>query len=223
MTSRYIENASSGTQYYFNPNDATTSQLFRTHQSYVLSPYVSSNYSAYSRDISSPRSLNQPIRLDDSYQTPQQYHSVAGFNRGVTHPHYQTPQSLPHGQTTVRAINNQDQNYLRRSPQPKQVSPQHHHFQFDTRQQPGHPTGPPVIYQTPGAAQFTHRNVDIWTENPSRNYDHHSQVIELFMIICINQIDMLFIKYRLDEYQFDLYQVTLLKDIKIIYNNTIVN
>jgi len=167
MSTHYIENASSGSQYYFN---TTTSP-----QSYQ--PYGSSGYSTYPSSILGTHSPNQQIRIDNSYQTPQQYQSVAGFNKNVTQQHYQSPHSpSPHLRATARAISSQDQYHLQRSPQPIQVSPQQHHFQFDSRQQAGHPTGPAVVYQTPGAAQFTHRNVDLWTENPSQGQDHHVQV-----------------------------------------------
>ncbi|CAF4353640.1 unnamed protein product [Rotaria sp. Silwood2] len=169
MATHYIENASSGSQYYFNTNnDATTSQPYRNYSSPV------GTYSAYPVGISS--SSNQQIHYDDSYHAPQQYQSVGGFNKNVTEHHYQTSQSLtPQVRATVRAVNNQDLYNLPRSPQPTSASPQHHHFQFDNRQQPGHPTGSPVVYQTPGAAQYTHHNVDLWTESPTQGHDHHAQ------------------------------------------------
>ncbi|CAF3739244.1 unnamed protein product [Rotaria sp. Silwood1] len=168
MATHYIDNASSGSQYYFNTNNATTSQSSRNYSSPV------GNYSSYPVGISS--SSNQQIRYDDSYHTPQQYQSVGGFNKNLTQHHYQTSQSLtPQVRATARAVNNQDLYQLQRSPQPTSVSPQHHHFQFDNRQQPGHPTGPAVVYQTPGAAQYTHHNVDLWTEGPTQVHDHLAQ------------------------------------------------
>jgi hypothetical protein len=209
MSTHYTENASSGSQYYFNANNTST-----TSQSYQ--PYGSSGYSTYPTSISGSRSPNQQIRIDNSYQTPQNYQSVAGFNRNVTQQRYQTPQSpSPQVRASVRIAGSQDQYSLPNSSQPIQispqqqqhqyslhnssqpihvstqqpqyslhtsshpiqVSPQQHHFQFDSHQQPGHATGPAVVYQTPGAAQFTHRNVDLWTEGQSQGPDHHVQVL----------------------------------------------
>lgn len=190
MSTHYIENASSGSQYYFNANNTST-----TSQSYQ--PYGSSGYSTYPTSISGSRSPNQQIRIDNSYQTPQNYQSVAGFNRNVAQQRYQTPQSpTPQVRASVRIVGSQDQYSLPNSSQPIQispqqqpqyslhtsshpiqVSPQQHHFQFDSHQQPGHATGPAVVYQTPGAAQFTHRNVDLWTEGQSQGPDHHVQVL----------------------------------------------
>jgi hypothetical protein len=166
MSTHYIENASSGSQYYFNTNTAT-------------SPSNRTGYSNYPTSLSGSRSPNQQIRIDSSYQIPQQYQSTAGFNRNVSQQYYQTPQSPPaHLRATVRAISSQDQYRSQHAAQPIQVSPQQHHFQFDSRQQAGHPTGLPVVYQTPGAAQFTHHNVDLWTENPSQGQDHYVQVFK---------------------------------------------
>jgi hypothetical protein len=131
-------------------------------------------YSAYPVSVSS--TSNQQIRLDDSYHAPQQYQSVAGFNKTVTQHQYQTPQpSTPQTRATVRAVTNQERYNVQQSPHATLVSPQHHNFQFDNRQQPGHPTGTPVVYQTPGAAQFTHHNVDLWTEGPSQGQDQYAQ------------------------------------------------
>jgi len=165
MSTHYIENASSGSQYYFNAN-TTTSQ-----------PFGSSGYSNYPSSISGSRSPNQQIRLDNTYQLPQQYQSVAGFNKNVTQQQYRSPQSpAPQVRASVRVVGSQDQYPLPSSSHSIQISPQQHHFQFDSRQQPGHPTSLPVVYQTPGAAQFTHHNVDLWTENPSQRQDHYAQV-----------------------------------------------
>jgi len=170
MSTHYIENPSSGSQYYFNTSTTSTSQAYQ--------PYGSSGHSTYPTSFSGSNSPNQQIRID-TYQTPQQYQSVAGFNKSVTQQRYQSSQSPPpHLRATVRAISSQDQYNLQRSPQPSiQVSPQHHHFQFDSRQRQGNPTGPAVVYQTPGAAQFTHRNVDLWTEGSSQGQDHYVQVL----------------------------------------------
>jgi hypothetical protein len=162
MSTYYVDNASSGNQYYFNAN---TSQSNRTYSSSGYSNYPTNSYSSN--------------RIDNSYQLPQQFQSVAGFNRNTTQQRYQTPRSpapAPQVRATVRVVGSQDQYNLPSSSQPIQISPQQHHFQFDSRQQSGHPTGPAVVYQTPGAAQFTHRNVDLWTEGPSQGQDHHVQV-----------------------------------------------
>ncbi|CAM4740425.1 unnamed protein product [Rotaria magnacalcarata] len=179
MATHYIENASSGNQYYFNTNNATTSsQSYQTYSSPVRSSYNSSTYSAYPVSISG--ASNQQIHLNNSHQVPQNYLSVGGFNKAVTQHHYHTAQSAaPQTRTTARAISNQDRYHLQGSPQIIQVSPQQNHFQYDTQQRAGHPTGPPVVYQTPGAAQFTHHNVDLWTENPSQTHDHHAQRVSV--------------------------------------------
>lgn len=211
MSTYYVDNPSTGGQYYFNANNTTTSQSNRTYNS---SGYPTSSYSSN--------------RIDNSYQLPQQYQSVAGFNRNTTQQHYQTPRSpAPQVRATVRVVGSQEQYQLPNSPQPIQVSPQQHHFQFDSRQQPGHPTGPAVVYQTPGAAQFTHRNVDLWTEGPSQGQDHYVQVCNQFN----HRIHISLSLYRHNEYQFDLFLLVLLNNriqfllngIKIIYSNTIVN
>jgi hypothetical protein len=84
-----------------------------------------------------------------------------------------------------------------------------------------------VVYQTPGAAQFTHRNVDLWTEGPSQGQDHYVQVCNQFN----HRIHISLSLYRHNEYQFDLFLLVLLNNriqfllngIKIIYSNTIVN
>jgi hypothetical protein len=208
MSTYYVDNPSSSNQYYFNANNAATSQSTRT--------YSSSGYSNYPTN-----------QIDNSYQVPQQYQSVAGFNRNTTQQRYQTPQSpAPQVRATVRVVGSQDQYNLPSSSQPVQVSPQQHHFQFDSRQRPGLPTGPAVVYQTPGAAQFTHRNVDLWTEGPSQGQDHYVQVCNQ----CNYRLHIFFI-HRHNEYQFDLFQLVLLNnriqfllnDLKIIYNNTTVN
>ena len=103
---------------------------------------------------------------------------MAGFNRQTTtQQRYQTPQSpAPQVRASVRIAGSQDQYQLSNSAQPVRITPQQHHFQFDNRQHPGQPTGPAVVYQTPGAAQYTHRNVDLWTEGPSQGQDHYVQV-----------------------------------------------
>jgi hypothetical protein len=177
MATHYIDNASSGSQYYFNANNATTTS--QSYQNYT-SPKTISDYSNYP----GARSPQQQIRVerntynqDDLYQLPQQHQSKAGFNKNVSQQYYQPPQSPVHQvRATVRSVGNQEQHHS----QPTQVSPQQHHFQFDSRQQPGHATGPAVVYQTPGAAQFTHHNVDLWTENPSQGRDH---LVQVFFIV----------------------------------------
>lgn len=172
MSTHYIDNVTSS-PYYFNANNATTSQSSRT--------YSSSGYSNYPvGGLAGSYLSSQSNRIDNSYnnQFPQQYQSVAGFNRHTTtQQRYQTPQSpAPQVRASVRIVGSQDQYQLPSSSQPVRISPQQHHFQFDNRQQPGHATGPAVVYQTPGAAQYTHRNVDLWTEGPSQGQDHFVQV-----------------------------------------------
>jgi len=163
-----MDNRDSGNQYYFNSNSAATNQSNRT--------YSSSGYSNYPTSLPSSYSPNQQIRMDNSYQLPQQYQSVGGFNRNTTQQRYQSPQSpAPQVRASVRVVGSQEQYPLPTSSQRTQSSPQQQHFQFDARQQPGHPSGPAVVYQTPGAAQFTHRNVDLWTEGSSQGQDHHVQ------------------------------------------------
>jgi hypothetical protein len=178
MSTRYIENASSGSQYYFNTNSAATSQSQRTYSSPVTSNFGSSGYTTYPVNASGSYSPRQQMGIDDSYHVPQQYQSVAGFNKSTTQ-HYQTPQSpAPQVRASVRVVGSQDQYSLpSQSQTTTQISPQQHHFQFDSRQQPGHSSGPAVVYQTPGAAQYTHHNVDLWTESPSHGQDHHVQVL----------------------------------------------
>ena len=184
----YMDNGSSASQYYFNANSATTSQSYRNQAAPVTmsTTFSSPEYSSYpgGASLSAARSSpSQPIRIDrntfdlnDTYILPKQHQSVGGFNRTVVQQSYQTSQSsAPQVRASVRTVSNQDQYH---SIQPVQTSPQHHHFQFDPRPQAGRPTGVPVVYQTPGAAQFTHRNVDLWTEEPSRDRDYHVQVLQ---------------------------------------------
>ena len=173
MSAQYFNGTSGANQYYFNSSNATTT---RSHQNYTSSEapsYGSPTYSSYPVSHSS----NQQIRLNDSYQTPQSYHSTGGFGRSTTQQQYQSAQSPPpQVRASVRVLGSQDTYQLQSSPQRTQISPQQHHFQFDSHQQPGRPTGPAVVYQTPGAAQFTHHNVDLWTENASRSPDYYVQV-----------------------------------------------
>jgi hypothetical protein len=180
MSTHYMDNASSGSQYYFNSSNATTSQSQRTYSSPTQSNFGSTGgYTTHPVNVSGSYSPNQQIRIENSYHAPQQYQSVAGFNKNVTQQHYQSPQSpTPQVRASVRVVGSQEQ-YNLSSSQPTQVSPQQHHFQFDSHQQPGRPTGPAVVYQTPGASQYTHHNVDLWTENPSQHsQDHHAHVLE---------------------------------------------
>lgn len=178
MATHYIDHMSSS-PYYFNANNATTSQSNRT--------YSSSGYSSYptnSGGLAGSYLSSQSNRYDQS--PGQQYQSVAGFNRNTTQQRYQTPQSpAPQVRASVRIVGSQDQYSLPNNAQPVRISPQQHHFQFDSQQQPGRPTGPAVVYQTPGAAQYTHHNVDLWTEGPSQGQDHHVQVKDSF-IQCSN-------------------------------------
>jgi hypothetical protein len=177
MATHYMDNASSGNQYYFNTNSATTSQSQRSYNSPTRSTFDSSGYSTYPNNISSSRSPNQQIRLENSYYAPQSYQSVGGFNRNVTEQQYRSPPlPAPQVRASVRVLGSQDLHQLQSSSQPTHISSQQHHFQFDSRQQPGRSTGPAVVYQTPGAAQYTHHNVDLWTENPSQGSDHYVQV-----------------------------------------------
>lgn len=174
MATHYIDNMSSS-PYYFNANNATTSQSNRT--------YSSSGYSSYPTGggLAGSYLSSQSNRYENS--SPQQYQSVAGFNRNTTQQRYQTPQSpAPQVRASVRIVGSQDQYSLPNNAQPVRISPQQHHFQFDSRQQPGHATGPAVVYQTPGAAQYTHHNVDLWTEGPSQGQDHYAQVKRFILI-----------------------------------------
>lgn len=176
MATYYVDNGSSGNQYYFDSGSATTSS-----QSYRAQPSPVHNSSYPTGHLVSTRSPYQSIRveqqsafgLDDPYRLPQQHQSVAGFSRTVTQQYHQ-PAPPPQVRARMRSVGNQE-SY---SSQPLQASPQQHHFQFDSHRQPGHPTGSPVVYQTPGAAQFTHRNVDLWTEDTSRGRDQIVQVGE---------------------------------------------
>lgn len=175
MATHYVENASSGNQYYFNANDATTSHSYQTYSSPVRSTHSSSTYTTYPVNVSG---LSGQSMHFDSYQVPQNYQSVAGF-KSVAPQYYQPPISPTHqSRTTVRAVSSQDRYNVQRSPQTVQAIPQQIHVQYDNRQRSGQPTGPPVVYQTPGAAQFTHRNVDLWTESPSQNNDYNVQVLK---------------------------------------------
>ena len=161
MSTYYVENGSSGNPYYFDNNAATShgsNQTFRTYGSPVT---FSTNFATPS--ISSSR--------HDPYGYPPQHQSVAGFSKTTTHQYYASPSPPPQARARIRSVGQQEQHHS------IQAAPQQHHFQFDSRRQPGHPTGVPVVYQTPGAAQFTHRNVDLWTEGSGGgNRDHHVQV-----------------------------------------------
>lgn len=163
MATYYTQQGSSGNQHYFNQNMSMTSQSYRSQASPIngSTAYTTTEYSAYPTDYI--------VNSNSPYQ------SVAGFSRNVTHHQSSLVAPPPQVRARIRSVGHQEQ--YGSSTQPIQVSPQHHHFQFDNHQQSGHPTGPPVVYQTPGAAQFTHRNVDLWTDtSPSRGVDHYVQV-----------------------------------------------
>ena len=219
MATHYIDNMNSS-PYYFNANNAATSQSSRN--------YSSSGYSSYPTGggLAGSYLSSQSNRYENS--SPQHYQSVAGFNRNTTQQRYQTPQSpAPQVRASVRIVGSQDQYSLPSNAQPVRVSPQQHHFQFDSQQQPGRPTGPAVVYQTPGAAQYTHHNVDLWTEGPSQGQDHYAQVQTFIdpLILCST------CSPRPNVFQFVLFlQVHLnnliqflLNGLKIICNNTTVN
>ena len=216
----YMDNGSSASQYYFNANSATTSQSYRNQAAPVTmsTTFSSPEYSSYpgGGSLSAARSSpSQPIRIDrntfdlnDTYILPKQHQSVGGFNRTVVQQSYQTSQSsAPQVRASVRTVSNQDQYH---SIQPVQTSPQHHHFQFDPRPQAGRPTGVPVVYQTPGAAQFTHRNVDLWTEELSRDRDYHVQVTRGFG--SLSQIVYSLVPDRLNGCRFDRPPMTRLNN-----------
>jgi hypothetical protein len=183
MGTYYIEDGNNGNQYYFNSHHSSASHSFQNQPSTMNSSYPVGH-------LVSTRAPQQSIRVersnydyDDSYRLPTQHQSVAGFSKNASQQHYQSAVSSSTTTTTampppqvrarMRSVGSQDQS---RS-QPSQVSAQQHHFHYDSRYQPGQPTGPAVVYQTPGAAQFTHRNVDLWTESSSRGRDPYVQVI----------------------------------------------
>ncbi|CAF1176500.1 unnamed protein product [Adineta steineri] len=176
MSTHYIGSTNSGNQYSYNSSNATTTQSYQNYNSNATSALGSPGYSSYPINASNSRSSNQQIRLNDSYHSPQSYQSTGGFDRNTTQ-YYQSPQpsSTPQVRASVRVLGSQDAYQLQSSPHITQASPQQHHFQFDSRQQPGRSTGPAVVYQTPGAAQYTHHNVDLWTEGPSQSTDHYVQ------------------------------------------------
>ena len=233
----YMDNGSSASQYYFNANSATSSQSYRNPTAPVTmtTTFSSPEYSSYpgGASLSALRSSpSQPIRIDrntfdhnDTYILPKQHQSVGGFNRTVVQQSYQSSQSsTPQVRASVRTVSNQGQYH---SIQPVQTSPQHHHFQFDSRPQAGRPTGVPVLYQTPGAAQFTHRNVDLWTEESSRDRDYHVQVACRVSLALVS----LFVPVRLNGCRFDRPPMTRLNNhiqsrplvTAITYRTTMIN
>lgn len=162
MSTYYIENGSSGHPYYFNNNATTSHSNSQTYRSYGSPVTFSTNFAV-------PAASSH----HDPYGYPPQHQSVAGFSKTTTQQYYASPSPPPQVRARVRSVGQQEQYHS------MQASPQQHHFQFDPRQQPGHPSGAAVVYQTPGAAQFTHRNVDLWTEGPGGaggNRDHYVQV-----------------------------------------------
>lgn len=126
------------------------------NQYYFNSSSATTSHSVQNYNASSAPSYGTPVF--SSYQS-----AGGGFGRGVS-----SPLPAPQVRASVRVLGSQDSYAL-------QTSPQQHHFQFDSRQQPGRPSGPAVVYQTPGAAQYTHHNVDLWTEGPSRGSDYYVQ------------------------------------------------
>jgi hypothetical protein len=199
MATNYIENGSSGNQYYFDAINNSTSQVQKPTQdrSYaspipITTSVGPSEFTAYPAGVSGVRSPNQQIRSDqstynenDSYQLPQQHQSVAGFSKTVSQQQYQAaPSSAPQVRATVRSVTSQEQqqqqqqayvNYEQQtSSQPSQISPQQH--QYDTRQQAGQPISPSGYYQAPGPAQYLPHELDQRTESPSRSRDPHAQV-----------------------------------------------
>lgn len=181
MGTYYVDNGSSGSQYYFNQNTTNNTQSYRNQASPVTfsTTFDASGYSSYPTSHLSPsRSAYQTIRVaqDDSYRLPEQHQSVAGFNKNTTTHHYYQTSSLPTSQPRARVLSVGHQDSSRSTHQPVYVAPQQLHIQYDPHQQTGHSTAAPVVYQTPGASQFTHRNVDLWTESPNRGADHYVQV-----------------------------------------------
>jgi hypothetical protein len=219
MATHYIENGSSGNQYYFDDGNNAPSQAQRPTQDRAFTSPISitttagpPEYSSYPAGVSSVRPQPQQIRSDrntyiedDSHQLPQQHQSVAGFNKSTIQQQYPTsPSPVPQVRATVRAVHSQEQQHAssvqhqhqqQQSPhqrqqqgfvnyeqpgsqQPSQISPQHHQYQYDPRQQQGQPTGVSGYYQTPGsAAPYGHHELDQQrTESPSRGRDQHVQV-----------------------------------------------
>jgi len=167
MSTYYIENGSSGNQYYFDNNAATSHNSSQSYRSYG-SPVT------FSTNFTTPTSSSS--HHHDSYAYPQQHQSVAGFSKTTTHQYHASPSPPPQARARIRSVGQQDHHHYQQQHHSMQVAPQQHHFQFDSRQQAGHPSGPAVVYQTPGAAQFTHRNVDLWTEGSNGgNRDHYVQ------------------------------------------------
>jgi hypothetical protein len=198
MATHYIENGSSGNQYYFDANSNSTSQTQKSAQDRTYASPIStttsvgsSEFSPYPTGVAGVRSQHQQIRSerntyheDDSYQLPQQHQSVAGFSKTVSQQQYQAaPSSAPQVRATVRSVTSQEQqqqqqqayvNYEQQtSSQPSQISPQQH--QYDTRQQAGQPISPSGYYQAPGPAQYLPHELDQRTESPSRSRDPHAQ------------------------------------------------
>jgi hypothetical protein len=217
MATHYIENGSSGNQYYFDANSSSTSQAQRsTEDRTYTSPITtitsvgSSEYSPYPAGVSGARSQYQQSRSDrntynedDSYQLPQQHQSVAGFSKTASQQQYQSsPSSVPQVRATVRSVSSQEQQQQQQygssgqyqqqpqqrqqqayvhyeqqgSPQPSQISPKQHQYQYDPRQQSGQSTDVSGYYQTQGSAQHPQHEFDQRTDSPSRSRDQHAQV-----------------------------------------------
>lgn len=178
MSTYYVDSGSSGSQYYFNQNMSTNSHNYRSQASPVpcSTMFSKSEYSSYpTGHLTSPRSTYQTIRVeqDDPYRLPAQHQSVGGFNKNTTHQYYQTV-SAPPPQVRARVRSAGHHDHSSSSNPSMQAEPQHLHIQYD-HNQVGNPSATPVVYQTPGAAQFTHRNVDLWTESQNRGGDHYVQ------------------------------------------------
>jgi mediator of RNA polymerase II transcription subunit 25 len=163
MATNYIENGSSGNQYYFDAINNSTSQAQKPTQdrSYaspipITTSVGPSEFTAYPAGVSGVRSPNQQIRSDqstynqnDSYQLPQQHQSVAGFNKTVSQQQYQSsPSSAPQVRATVRSVSSQEQ---QQQQQQQQYTPSVQHQQQQQpqqRQQQAH-----INYQQQGSPQ----------------------------------------------------------------------
>ena len=204
MATHHIENGSSGNQYYFDANNASSvSPGQRSGQDRVYATSgttaISTEYSPYAAGVSGVRSQQQHIQSDrnlyhedNSSQLPQQHQSVAGFSKTTSQQQYQSSSSpVPQVRATVRAVTSQDQQQYQQRPQqshsnydqqassqPSYVSSQQpqqqQQYQYDSRQQH---TNVPGYYQSPGSAQYSNQNVDQRTESPTRNRDQYGQVL----------------------------------------------
>lgn len=218
MATHYIENGSSGNQYYFDAGSNTTSQTQKSTQDRTYASPVAITTtvgpSEFSTNppvgVSGVRPQYQQVRSDrstynqdDPYQLPQQHQSVAGFNKSVSQQQYQSsPSTAPQVRATVRAVNSQDQQFAssaqyqqqqqqpqqrpqqpygnyeqQSSPQSPQISPQHHQYKHDSRQQAAQPTSASGYYQPPSSPPHPYHELDQRTESPSRGREQHVQVL----------------------------------------------